>query len=151
MAKHYFSCEESEAYKDGYRDSERGRRDYFRDKHAMDGVDRAYFDGREDQERQERQREEERETERQQEEAEMRRQQQRMRDEEYNRYLQMQIDDQMETERSYHEAMANEMSPVNELQPDEMSPKEYAELNATPCTEEELFHRILEDERNESE
>jgi len=35
-----------------------------------------------------------------------------------------------------------------EMQSDEMSPEDYAELNSTPITEEELFREILEDERN---
>ena len=70
----------------------------------------------------------------------------RQREEEYEMYLQQQIEDQREAERRYFESL-----PIpDELQPDEMSPEEYAELNATPITEEELFRQIQEDEREES-
>jgi hypothetical protein len=35
-----------------------------------------------------------------------------------------------------------------EMQSDEMSPEDYAELHSTPITEEELFREIQENERN---
>jgi hypothetical protein len=57
-------------------------------------------------------------------------------EDEYNSYLQMQIEEQIEAERAYAEMMANEHY-VSE-----------GEEDAIPITEEELFKQILEDERN---
>jgi hypothetical protein len=164
MGKHYFSWEEDQAYKEGYRDSERNRRDYYHDKYSMDGVDRAYFDGRKDQEREEERREEEhQEEERMERRAQEHREEQRRREEEYEIYLQNQIEDQMRAERQFNEAMARgqihpdfiapeyDVEPlVDELQPDEMSPNDYEELASTPSTEQELFMQIQEEEREES-
>jgi hypothetical protein len=57
-------------------------------------------------------------------------------EDEYNSYLQMQIEEQIEAERAYAEMMANEhYVPEGEV--------------ITPITEYELFKQIQEDERNE--
>jgi len=152
MSRHYISYEEDEAYREGKRDESHRRSDFTHNSFAFDGADRAYFDGREDQrheEREEERRREEREEERQeearQERREYERMQERQREEEYEMYLHDQIQEQMEAERRYFDSL-----PIpDDLQPDEMSPEEYAEANAVPCSEEELFRQILEDERNE--
>lgn len=145
----YRSYEENEARKQGYRDSEQGRRDYYHSQHAFDGVDRAYWDGRKEQERDENRREEEREQERQAEEAEMRRHQERMREEEeYNIYLQSQIEDQMREERLFNDAMAKGL-----IHPDFIAPEYDRDPDfedEKPITEQELFMRIQEDERENS-
>lgn len=146
----YRSFEENEARKEGYRDSEQNRRDYYHDRYATEGVDRAYWDGRKEQERDERRREEEREEERQAEEAEMRRHQERMREEEeYNIYLQSQIDDQMREERLFNEAIAK-----GQIHPDFIAPEYDCDPNfedlmpdEKPISEQELFRQIQEDER----
>ena len=56
---------------------------------------------------------------------------------EYNSYLQMQIEEQIEAERAYFEMMANEHNVAD----DEVG---------VPITEEELFRQIQENERNAS-
>lgn len=65
MRRSYFSWEEDEAYKQGKQDESRHRSDFEHDKYAYDGKDRAYWDGREDEKKVERQREEERQEEEQ--------------------------------------------------------------------------------------
>lgn len=55
-------------------------------------------------------------------------------EDEYNSYLQMQIEEQIEAERAYAEMMANE---------------HYVAENEIPITEKELFRQILEDERKQ--
>ena len=56
---------------------------------------------------------------------------------EFDLHLQKQIEEQMEAERLFEEAIRN----------GEILPPDVEEI---PITEEELFMRILEDERNES-
>ena len=46
--RHYFSYEEDEANKQGHNDERNHRNDYEHDKYAYDGEDRAYWDGRKD-------------------------------------------------------------------------------------------------------
>jgi len=164
MSRSYFTYEENEAYREGRRDEERHRHNFGHDRHSDDAADQAYFQGRKDEEKEERAREEDREQQEAYEREVMRRrEEERIREEEeYNQYLQAQIDQQMEDERAYAEAMASgeiqsdfalvpEYEPqIDELQPDEMSPEEYAEAFGTPCSEEELFMHIQEDERNET-
>ena len=154
MHRSYFSYEESEAYKEGRRDEERHRHNFQHDRYSDEPADQAYFQGRKDEEKEERARQEEREREEyEQMVMEQREMERRREEEEYNMYLQSQIEQQMEDERAYAEAIARGeihpdfIAPEYELQPDEMSPEE---LNAIPMTEEELFMRIQEDERNES-
>ena len=128
----YRSYEENEARKEGYRDSEQGRRDYYHDKHAIEGVDHAYWEGRKEQERDERRREEEREQERMREE------------EEYNKYLQSQIEEQIEAERAFNEALAKGQIHPNFIAPEYDCDPNFEEM---PSTEQELFRQIQEDER----
>jgi hypothetical protein len=146
MSRHYFSYDEDEAYKEGKRDESHRRSDFTHNSFAFDGADRAYFDGREDQKREEREeerREEERQEERREEERQERRayerEQERQREEEHEIYLNDQIQQQREAERKYFDSLP--------MQPDEMSPEEYDEANTVPSSEEELFRQILEDER----
>jgi len=157
MRRSYYTYEEQEAYNEGRHDESHNRRNYEHDRYSDEPADQAYFQGRKDEEREERVRQEERE----QQEAyermimEQREEERRREEEEYNQYLQAQIDQQMEDERAYMEMIAEQNSmpypefepPIDELQPDEMTPEE---LNATPISEEQLFMDIQEDERNES-
>lgn len=148
MSRHYFSYEEDEAYREGKRDESHRSSDFGHNSFAFDGADRAYFDGREDQKREEQRAEERREEERmeerheelRQERREYERQQELQREEEYAMHLHDQIQAQREAERKYFDSLP--------IQPDEMSPEEF---NAVPCTEEELFRQILEDERTHAE
>lgn len=123
MSRRYQSSEENQAYKEGYRDNEQGRRDYYHNKYAMEGIDRAYWDGRKDNEREKRECKEQEEMERQAQEEDARKQEQQRREEEdeYNQYLQAKMEQQMEDD-----------------------------LATIPSTEEELFMQIEEDERENS-
>lgn len=89
----YFTWEEDEAYRDGYNDGRYGRRDHFRDEHFGNDIDKAYYDGLREAEREEERRREMYEEERRMEEKEERRQgehRQYMRDlEEQEYYRQM--------------------------------------------------------------
>ena len=86
-AEHYWSYEEQEAYKDGKRDEERHNSDYQHDKFAYDGPDRAYWDGRKDQEAETRQREEEERERQEEEERELNQERERQEEREYQEYL----------------------------------------------------------------
>lgn len=140
MGRHYFSYQEDEAYREGRRDEEYGRRNYDHDRYSSDPVDQAYWEGRRDEERdEERRREEEREMEREMEcQREREYERQRQEEMEYDMMLQAQIEDQMEAERQYYEKQLIEGG-FEEIPPEDCS----------PCTEEELFMQIQEDERNE--
>lgn len=125
MSRHYYDWDESQAYKDGRSDVERGRRDYGHDRYAYDGVDRAYWDGRKDEEREVHEREEREEEERREYEHQERLYQER-RDREQEEYIEM--------------IRAEEEGALEEFDPP---------FYATPSTEEDLFRQILEDERDE--
>jgi len=93
----YRSYEEEQEYRKGKEDEKHGRSDFGHSSFAYDGPDRAYFDGREDEAREERRREEEREEERQLEcerEKEQYEEQQRIHEEENRSY-----DEQCDWER----------------------------------------------------
>jgi hypothetical protein len=135
MYRSYFSYEEEEANKQGHIDEQRHRTDYDHDKYSDNPVDIAYWEGRKDEERQERIREEERLM---QEDAE--REQHRRLIEQQDREEQqfaelMELERQAELEKEYEEALR-----LNKIE----SPVE------TPITEQELFHQILNDEREEN-
>lgn len=113
MYRSYYSWEEQEANKQGHQDESKHCLDYEHDKYAYDGVDRTYWDGREDEKKAERQREEQRQEEEEQERQErdreeqrqehMRREEERQREEreDYDRQIQEEDDRdfQIETER----------------------------------------------------
>jgi len=131
MSRHYFSYEEEQAYKEGRHDEERHRRDYSHDRYAFDGEDRAYWDGRKDEEHDEHEHREREEQERMEEERmERQREERRREDEEYEMYLQSQIEQQENLQSRKEQEMPK---------PDE---------NCQPITEEELFMQIEKDERN---
>ncbi len=65
--RHYWSYEEEQCYRDGKRDGEYGRTNYARERYSDCPCDGAYFEGKEDAEREERRREDEREQERREE------------------------------------------------------------------------------------
>jgi hypothetical protein len=136
MYRSYFSWEEQEANKQGHEDERRNRSDFEHNRYAYDGVDRAYWDGRKDEQEAERQREEERmrEEEQQREEDERRDMRRREMQEEEERQHQYQRDyeREMEDRRAQEEYVRQEAQEF----PDEQ-----------PSSEEELFRKILEDER----
>jgi len=66
--RHYWSYKEEQCYKDGRRDAEWHRTNYEHERYSECPCDKAYFEGKEDAERQMRYREEEQEMERQEEE-----------------------------------------------------------------------------------
>ena len=88
----YFSYKEDEAFREGRRDAERGRYGGFNhDEHFGNDIDKAYYDGRHEYEREETRRMERYEEERHEEERQMRREQehrQYMRDLEEQEYCQ---------------------------------------------------------------
>lgn len=139
MGRHYFSHQEDEAYRDGRRDEEYGRRNYDHDRYSSNPVDQAYWEGRRDEERdEERRREEEREMEREMERQQEREYERRMQEErDYEMMLQAQIEDQMMAERAYFEEYPE--PEIEDIPPE----------NCSPYTEEQLFMDIQEDERNE--
>ena len=132
MNRSYFTWEEQEADKQGHEDERRHRSDYEHDKNALDGVDRAYWDGRKDEARNQRIEEEERqmEADREQREFERRKQEEEDRDRAEDDYL------RQEREDFENRMMREDM----ESQDDEY-----------PITEEDLFREIEEDERNDNE
>jgi hypothetical protein len=137
MSRSYFSWEESEAYKEGRNDEERHRTNYNYEKYSDEPKDRAYFDGRKDQEREDERREEEtRELREQEEREERRREEQRMQEEQE---FDAQMTAQMEDDYRYDEMMARQNEPDYPEPPSEM-----------PTTEEELFHDIQKNEINDS-
>ena len=123
----YFSWEEQEANKQGHQDESRHRSDYEHDRYAYDGVDRAYWDGRKDEQEAERQREYERQEEQERERQERDRydRQERQRKEERQYQEQLDYEREMEDRRVREEEYPNEIS----------------------ITEQELFMKIQEDER----
>ena len=135
MKRYFYTHEESEAYREGRIDESSHRHNFERDRYSNKPEDEAYFLGRNDAEQAERENREQQEWEnRMREEAERHREEQRRRDEEYEIHLQQQMEEQMEAERAYYEAMANEYPLSSEPE---------------PITEEELFMDIQEDERNQ--
>ena len=148
IMRHYFSYEEDEAYKEGKRDEERNRTDYYHDKYAYDGEDRAYWDGRKDEQEAERRREEEREDEeRREREEERRNHERRERAAEYERqqeeYERQRYEDDM---REIELEKRREIDVERQFEND-CATEEY--INEIPITEEELFNQIQEDERRD--
>src|SRR3546814_856511 len=98
--RNYYSYTEDEAYRDGRRDAEYGRRNYDYDEHFGGDIDRAYYEGLRDQEREEDRRREYLEQERREEERQVRMEEERrqyLRDlEEQEYYYQMQHRDHEE-------------------------------------------------------
>jgi hypothetical protein len=119
MRRSYFSWEEDEAYKQGKKDESNHRGDYVHDKFAYDGEDRAYWDGREDEKRAERIREEERQMEEEQ-----------LRQEEERQQRQERLRQEEERQRRLYE------DSDEQIQDDER-----------PSTEEDLFNQIQNDEQ----
>ena len=169
----YRSYEEEQEYRKGKEDEKHGRSDFGHSSFAYDGPDRAYFDGREDEAREERRREEEREEERQLEferEKEQYEEQQRIHEEE-NRLYDEQCDweRQQEDLRIIEEAeMAERILEIERQEKQEMDDyyesfievpedvdlqtlKDYDSMfnSEQPISEEDLFNFIQKDERNE--
>jgi hypothetical protein len=96
----YFTYREDEAYREGRRDAEYGWSGYDHDRHAWDGPDKAYWDGRKEYEREEECRREYIEEERRAEEREHQRQQEKreyiraMEEAEYERYNEQEYPEQ---------------------------------------------------------
>jgi len=123
MHRSYFTWEEEDANKQGHQDEQRHRTNYDHDKYSDKPEDIAYFEGRKDEERQERIREEER----QMQEADEREQQR-----------------QMSEQREREEEDFAEMMELERLEY-----QEYLESQRSPTTEEELFNKIINDERED--
>jgi hypothetical protein len=136
MYRSYYSWEEDEANKQGHDDERRHRSDYEHDKYAYDGIDRAYWDGRDDEARAERQREEERMREEEQERERREIERCEMQEEEERQYQdQLNYERELEDRRAHDEAEKRfEMDCATE---------EY--LNEIPIDEQELFTQIQED------
>jgi len=169
----YRSYEEEQEYQKGKEDEKYGRSDFGHSSFAYDGPDRAYFDGREDEAREERRREEEREEERQLEcerEKEQYEEQQRIHEEENRSYdEQCDWERQQEDLRIIKEAeFAERMVEIERQEKQEMDDyyesfievpedvdlqtlKDYDSMfnSEQPISEEDLFNFIQKDERNE--
>jgi len=105
----YFSIEEEEDYREGQRDGQHHRHNYERNRYSEE--DKAYFQGVDDEAREEKRKEEERMIEEEQERQEMRRQERI----EYQRYLEeAEFYDQMLSD----EKINNEISKLSEMPED---------------------------------
>lgn len=118
MNRSYHTFSEQEAYHNGRQDVSNHRRDYEHDRYSNDASDQAYWQGRVDEEREIRIRQEERERE-EYEEMMMRQHEEERRREEDESYFQS----QMLLEQNYPEP------PIDELQPDELTPEEMQEIS----------------------
>lgn len=133
MRRSYFSFEEQEAYNSGRRDASNHRLDYEHDRYSSEPTDQAYWQGRVDEAREDRIRQEERERQEYEEMIMMQRQDERRREEEeYEMYLQALLEQQMLEE--YPEP------PIDELQPDELTTEEMLEIS-----KEQFFLNTHED------
>ena len=143
----YYTTEEDEANKQGHNDERNHRTDYEHDKYAYDGEDKAYWDGRKEEQEAERRHEEEHEEEERQEREEERRNHERReraereqeQEEEYQR--QRYEDDMREVEM---EQRREEQQFENDC-----ASEEY--LNEMPKTEDELFNLTKNNERGNQE
>lgn len=145
MSRNYFSWEEEEAYKQGKRDEEYRHTDFDHDRFAYDGVDRAYYDGRKDEKDEEDRQESQRREEEQQREAEEELRLERDRQEEQE-YLDMLADaERQEIERISEDADRQVVSDFDALMREDMQSQD----DETPCSEEDLFRQIIDDERND--
>ena len=138
---YYFSWEEDEANKQGRQDERNGRHDYEHSKYAYDGVDRAYWDGREEEQREEERREEEERQERvEHDRYERRRHEEMARD----------LDDALQQQREQDELREYENDYINNSE-EELFNEVMNRITETPSTEQDLFNQILEDERGNQE
>lgn len=114
VSRYYYSWEEKECYDEGRRDQERGRTNYDHDRYSDCSCDRAYFEGKRDEERAEERRREERE----EEEHQQRRDEERR---QYNRMLERQQEEEQyqryEEEREQEQQQYEEQQYVTQLVP----------------------------------
>lgn len=141
-SRHYFSWEEEEANKLGHIDERSYRSDFTHDRYAYDGEDRAYWDGREDEAKERKRREEE------QEEEEAR---EREEDERRERQRRMQAEFEREQELLYERQQQEAFDDYIRDSDEEEYNRVMSEIAETPCTEQELFMQIEEDERRYQE
>lgn len=136
MNRSYHTFSEQEAYHNGRQDVSNHRRDYEHDRYSNDASDQAYWQGRVDEEREIRIRQEEREREEYEEMMMRQHEEERRREEEYNLYLQEERRHDEEEYEKYLQAqweaqMREEYPepPIDELQPDELTPEEMREIS----------------------
>ena len=144
----YFTWEEQEAYKQGKQDESHHRTDFDHDRFAYDGEDRAYWDGRKDEQDEEERQERQRQEEQQQQEAEEELRYERDRQEE--RQYQEMIADMQEQERlAFEKGLHEEDSDRQTIRDYDAMNDTQSQDDETPSSERDLFRQIIDDERND--